>query len=227
MGNNLNLRFVFRKDEAIKRLEDLELDKFLTAFIGDIYSPEQITELVQRILSSTFYGVRGGNVEIQVGKLYWFSIGAYEEEETYVSIAVQDIFYYNFDEGAESAMSDFAKRAKKAFDTLKPWYGYAETDESMDELWESYKVKFKPDAHVCWLNYYSPKLAEKLGRCKILSAARNTEQALGDVTIDEFDDGAIMLQVGKMPGYAGNIPKTRALEKELFGKPCKYDAKKV
>ena len=37
MGNDLNLGFVFRKDRAIKRLEDLELDKFLTDFIGDIY----------------------------------------------------------------------------------------------------------------------------------------------------------------------------------------------
>lgn len=231
MGSNLEIDFVFGKDRLVNRLEALELDKLLAAVAGDLYSHEQVAEMSRRILSSTFYGARGGNVEIQVGKLYWFSVGAYEEKGTSLGVSVgfsvQDLFFYNYDESAEHVMSDFSKRARKAFEFLKPWYGYAETDDGIDAVWEAYSARFKPDSHVCWLNYYSPELIAEMGRNKILSAARDTAQEFGDVTIDELADGAIMLQVGKLPGSIGNIPKTKALETALFGKPCKYDAKKV
>ncbi len=222
MGNNTWVNFVFRNDEGIQTLEKTMMENFLKAVAGDVCSKEKLAEITQNMVTSAIGRDRYGRVEIPVNNLYWFGVTAYAEKLVNFSLLVEDFYMLN-----EPAMLDFSRRVHSAFKLMKPWYGYAETDESSDKLWEKYKVKFKPDAHVCWINYYSPGLADELGRDRILSASKATSNELGDITIDELSGGAIILQVGKMPGYVQNIPKTRAIETALFGGPCKYDAKKV
>ncbi len=221
MGNDTKVRFVFREEERIKKLEDLKLDKLLTAVVGDIYSKAKLAEIVQNMISSARTN-KHSRIDVRVGDLYWFGVSVYLEDGVDVGLLVEDYHMLN-----EPAMSDFSQRVHSAFKVIKPWYGYAETDESIDALREDYGSEVKPDAHVCWLNYYSPKLVDEIGRDKLLSAARTTAQSFGDVTIDELADRAIILQVGKMPGYIENLPKFKAIEKSLFGKPCKYDAKRA
>lgn len=224
MGNNLWLRFMHNAREGSEKLEKEMLENLLTAIASDLYSRAELKAFSQRILTAVMSSnEKIGRIEIIVRSLYCFGVYASEnKEEVGVSFVVDECNILN-----ERVMSDFAKRARKAFDVLKPWYGYAETDESIDAFREAYGLDVKPDAHLCWINYYSPDLVDKIGRDKILSAARTTARELGDVTIDELVDGAITLQVGKMPGYIENIPKIKAMEKALFERPCKYDAKRV
>jgi hypothetical protein len=224
--SNLNLRFVFEKERAINKLEDLELDKLLTAIAGDIYSPEQIVDMRKKILSSEYRGVRIGGVEIQIkNPNYWFGIGASEETEASVWFSVDEIFYYRYDKRAAAIMSDFAKRARAAFEVMKPWHGYVATGTDIDALEDSYGAAANPRAHFCWLNYYSPELLAELGRDKVLSAARETSREWEDVIVDELTGGAVILQMGDLPLYINE--RTNALEKKFFGRICKADANKV
>jgi hypothetical protein len=123
-----------------------------------------------------------------------------DEQGNYFTLSTDGRITYSA--SSEKDLPDFIKRCETAYLYVKPVFARADLSIRLEDR----QGINKPSSYreVNWLNIYSPRLVERIGRNKLLATPY--------VTAKELDDGAVLLIFDTPAG--GEYEKVR---KYLFG----------